>query len=255
MDEQQLQEQIVQLVQAAMQGDQQANQQIQQIMQAAQQGDQQAMQIAQMIQQVAQAMQQQGVQAAKFGAKLNYIKQLRGQCPDGYEMQSYKVGGKVCKKCMKKKEQGGEMPQAQQGMSVREEFMKCGGKTKKMKKKEIGGSVKMDKCGGKSKMKKACGGASLLKHLSGGSMVNQNDSTKQKSLKWSSWDNVDGDGYESSKGKETVIWTPNVGYNYKGKTYSETQGRKMGFPVPPKTTLQKKANGGSFIPFPRKGQK
>ena len=66
-----------------MQGDQQANQQIQQIMQAAQQGDQQAVQIAQMIQAVVQQMQQQQVQAAKFGAKLNYIRQLRGLCPEG----------------------------------------------------------------------------------------------------------------------------------------------------------------------------
>lgn len=38
-----IQQQVVQLVQAAAQGDQQANQQIEQIMQAAQQGDQQAM--------------------------------------------------------------------------------------------------------------------------------------------------------------------------------------------------------------------
>lgn len=152
MDEQQLQQQIVQLVQAAMQGDEQANQQIQQIMQAAQQGDQQAMQIAQMIQQVAQAMQQQQVQAAKFGAKLNYIKSLRGECPEGYEMKMFKQGGRVCKKCMKK-EQGGDMPQAQKGMSVKDQFesYKCGGK--KMKKAACGSKVQEAKCGGKTKRK------------------------------------------------------------------------------------------------------
>lgn len=96
------QQQLVALVQAAMQGDQQAAQQIQQIMQAAQQGDQQAAQLAQMIQQIMQQMQQQQVQAAKFGAKLNYIRQLRGQCPQGSQMQYFKIGGRMCKKCVEK---------------------------------------------------------------------------------------------------------------------------------------------------------
>lgn len=145
MDEQQLQQQIVQLVQAAMQGDQQATQQIQQIMQAAQQGDQQAAQLAQMIQQVAQQIQQQQVQAAKFGAKLNYIKQLRGVCPDGYEMQYFKEGGSMgaryCKKCVakqKKMEEGGKAP------SNPIDAFKCG---RKMKKKACGGSVEINKGG------------------------------------------------------------------------------------------------------------
>ncbi len=111
MDEQQLQQQIIQLVQAAMQGDQQATQQIQQIMQAAQQGNQQAVQLAKMIQAVAQQIQQQQTRAAKFGAKLNYIKQLRGICPDGYEMKYFKKGGKVCKKCMKSQSNGGNVKQ------------------------------------------------------------------------------------------------------------------------------------------------
>ena len=42
----QMEQQLVQLVQAAMSGDQKATQQIDKIMQAAQQGDQQAIQIA-----------------------------------------------------------------------------------------------------------------------------------------------------------------------------------------------------------------
>ena len=50
-----------------------------------------------------QMMQQQQVQAARFGAKLDYIKSLRGQCPEGYELQYYKSGGKVCKKCVQQK--------------------------------------------------------------------------------------------------------------------------------------------------------
>ena len=159
MDEQQLQQQIVQLVQAAMQGDKQATQQIQQIMQAAQQGDQQAAQLAQMIQEVAQQMQQQQVQAAKFGAKLNYIQHLKGICPEGYEMQLFKQGGQICRKCIKKAmmEDGGTTPQ-----NLVDAF-KCG---RRMKKKACGGTVKeakcgtkveMDKCGKKMK-KKACGG-------------------------------------------------------------------------------------------------
>ena len=145
MDEQQLQQQIVQLVQAAMQGDQQATQQIQQIMQAAQQGDQQAAQLAQMIQAVAQQMQQQQVQAAKFGAKLNYIKQLRGVCPDGYEMKYFKAGGQLCKQCVqkqKKMEEGGKAP------SGPIDSFKCG---HKMKKKAEGGNIDFAKCGGKTK--------------------------------------------------------------------------------------------------------
>lgn len=95
-----IQSQIVALVQAAMQGDQQASQQIQAILDAAKQGDQQALQIAQMIQAVVQQMK--GVQSAKNGSKLNYIKYLRGKCPEGYELGYYKQGGHICKKCMKK---------------------------------------------------------------------------------------------------------------------------------------------------------
>lgn len=150
MDEQQLQQQIIQLVQAAMQGDQKATQQIQQIMQAAQQGNQQAAQIAQMIQAVAQQMQQQQVRAAKFGAKLNYIRQLRGQCPEGYEMEYFRAGGQLCKRCMKKHLDGGEVEQTPNTVSeqFKMEAAKCG---KKIKKKACGGNVEKDKCGNKMK--------------------------------------------------------------------------------------------------------
>ena len=171
MNEQQLQQQIVQLVQAAMQGDQQATQQIQQIMQAAQQGNQQAAQIAQMIQQVARQMQQQQVQAARFGAKLNYIRQLKGQCPEGYKMEYYKEGGQLCKKCMKVQQNGGDVKQAPNTVAgqFKMEAAKCG---KKMKKKEEGGTIESEKCGGKPKLKKrACGGSmnkKINKRLLGG---------------------------------------------------------------------------------------
>ena len=96
-----IQAQVMQLVQAAMNGDKQATQTIQQIMQAAQQGDQQAVQIAQMIQDVAKQMQGQAT-AAKYGAKLSYIKSLRSGCPEGYEVSYHKKGGVLCKECIAK---------------------------------------------------------------------------------------------------------------------------------------------------------
>lgn len=102
MDEETMQ-QIQQLVVAAMNGDQQATQLIQQIYQKAQSGDQQATQLIQVIQQVAQQMQGQQVQAARRGAKINYIRFLRGKCPEGYEVKYFKAGGKLCKKCVAKK--------------------------------------------------------------------------------------------------------------------------------------------------------
>lgn len=133
MDEKQLQQQLTALVQAATQGDQQAIQQIQQIMQAAQQGDQQAVQIAQMIQTIAESMKQK----AKFGAKLNYIRTLKGKCPDGYETAYFKCGGRVkrtCKKC----QQGAEFTNDVIGNFK----AKCGKKMKKITKKEQGGKYK-----------------------------------------------------------------------------------------------------------------
>lgn len=137
------QEQIVALVQAAMQGDRKATQQIQQIQAAAEQGDKQAAQIMQFIQQVMQQMQQQA-QKARHGAKLQYLASLRGECPEGTHMEYFKAGGQICKKCMQNK--------------VQED--KCGGKAKKKMAK--GGATKtinsikaeMEKCGGKMKKKK-----------------------------------------------------------------------------------------------------
>ena len=45
--------------------------------------------------------------AAKNGAKLNYLKQLKGKCPEGEELVYMKKGGVVCPVCQKKK--GGEV--------------------------------------------------------------------------------------------------------------------------------------------------
>ena len=105
-----------------------------------------------------QLIQQQQVQAAKFGAKINYIKKLRGQCPDGYDLQYYKSGGQLCKKCIKKQvmQEGGNVPQ-----DPIDQF-KCGRKMKK-KKCENGGFIPFDKCGKKLKKKQEGGGLETSK--------------------------------------------------------------------------------------------
>lgn len=109
---------------------------------------------------------------AKLGAKLNYIKQLRGECPEGYEIEKYLAGGCVaCRKKMK------------EGASVVERFKseKCGGKMKKTKKAQAGIELKktttknnktetnkgkLKKCGGKmKKVKKNYFGGILDKWL------------------------------------------------------------------------------------------
>ena len=89
---------------------------------------------------------------AKLGAKLNYIKQLRGECPEGYEIEKYLAGGCVaCRKKMK------------EGASVVERFKseKCGGKMKKKVAKAQKGGVTeksyIDDTKGKKNLKK-CGG-------------------------------------------------------------------------------------------------
>lgn len=107
-----------------------------------------------------QLLQQQQVASRKFGGMLNYIERLRGVCPEGYEMQFFKQGGQICKKCVQraKMEDGGKTP------NNPIDAFRCG---RKMKKKACGGTVKeakcgtkveMDKCGKKMK-KKACGGS------------------------------------------------------------------------------------------------
>ena len=108
VSQQDVQQQVIALVQAAMQGDQKATETINQIMKAAKAGDQQAIQIAQMIQAVAEQMQGQAT-AAKWGAKLNYIRSLK-----------YAKGGKTCPTCNQKIE-----------------MKACGGK--KAKKRYFGG--------------------------------------------------------------------------------------------------------------------
>lgn len=86
-------DQLVALVQAALQGDDAANSQIQQIMQAAQQGNQEAKQLAGAIQQIAQQLQGEGSEAVpaeadggrvmkgSYGMKTDAPYYLRNQLP------------------------------------------------------------------------------------------------------------------------------------------------------------------------------
>lgn len=135
------QQKIIALVQAAQQGYQQAQQTIQQIQQAAQQGDQQAAQIMQLIQKITQQMQQQ-IQAARHGAKLNYLASLRGYCPQGSHLEFFKVGGQICKKCMQNKVQEDKC-----GGKAKKQKMACGGVTKGINliKAELGDKLKNKK--------------------------------------------------------------------------------------------------------------
>lgn len=100
-----IEQQAMALVQAAMQGDTKANQTIQKIMQAAEKGDQQAAQVAQLLKNIIQQMK--GSRKARLGAKLDYIKQSIGECPEGQEVVYFKKGGEICKMCAGKKMQDG----------------------------------------------------------------------------------------------------------------------------------------------------
>lgn len=130
--------------------------------------------LKQQYQQFVQTMQN-GTQSAKKGAKLNYIKSLRGICPEGYELGYFKEGGQICAKCVEKREKMGGIPfrpiQGEKGTKVVQDFKKDlknkKDKIKMSKKKEKGGLVEKkagipikekyidkDKCGKKMKKKK-----------------------------------------------------------------------------------------------------
>ena len=76
------------------------------------------------------AMEGNQISMAKLGAKLSYVQTLRGECPEGYEVEKFMAGG--CVKCKKKAE----------GAKVVDIFKdKCGGKAKKRVKKGQKGAV------------------------------------------------------------------------------------------------------------------
>lgn len=108
--QQDVKQQVIALVQAAMQGDQKATEAVNNIMEAAKAGDPKATQLAQMITEVAKQMQKQAV-TAKWGSKLDYIRELKNPKKE-----------KTCKDCDKKVE-----------------MKACGGK--KAKKRYFGGLI------------------------------------------------------------------------------------------------------------------
>ena len=139
MDEK-VKKQLMALIQAAQQGNEEAIQAIQQIKQKADQGDQKAAALMQAMNAIAQQMQAQSAQPtqkvmARLGAKLNYIRTIRGGCPEGQQLVYFKQGGRVCKKCVEA----------------------AGGAKVKDGKKEISDFKKKKACGG-SKMKFELGG-------------------------------------------------------------------------------------------------
>lgn len=142
--------------------------------------------LKQQYQQFIQTMQN-GTQSAKNGAKLNYIKSLRGVCPEGYELGYFKEGGQICAKCVEKKEKMGGIPfkpiQGEKGTKVVQDFKKdlknkkdkiTVNSKKKPEKKELGGELHisqelldMFKCGGKAKKTKKKEEGGLIKKKSG----------------------------------------------------------------------------------------
>lgn len=141
MNEKQIQKQVEQLVKLAMSGDKQAVQQIEQIMQAAQ--------IAPYIQNAiksAQATQNASgstntVNYSKNGSKLNYIKQLKGSCPEGYEVEYFANGGGLAKRCRPCEEK----QKMEEGAKTPVDAFKCGRKMKKVKKAQDGKTIETPK--------------------------------------------------------------------------------------------------------------
>lgn len=95
--------------------------------------------------QAAQAFQQalqQKTQAMKHGAKLQYLKSLKHQCPEGEELYYYKKGGSVGCGC-KKKEEGGEVQEAKCGAVAKfKAIRKAGTGTTIKKETVVNGSTK-----------------------------------------------------------------------------------------------------------------
>lgn len=150
-----IKKQIMALIQGVQAGDQQATQAMQQIMTKAKQGDQKAIALAKAIQTVMKEMQGATANpiAARLGAKLNFIRSLKGNAPEGMVVEYYKEGGQVKKKFVKAA--GGA--KEKDGKKVISDFKKkaCGG----AKFKQQGGEIPEKKCGGKAK-----------KHQLGGSL-------------------------------------------------------------------------------------
>ena len=109
--------QIAQIAAGSLQGDENSKQQLIQVLSnkevapkllqivdaGVKNQDKRAMIIAQAI----KALQQGITRKARLGAKLDYIKQSIGECPEGQEVVYFKKGGEICKVCAGKKMQDG----------------------------------------------------------------------------------------------------------------------------------------------------
>lgn len=98
------------------------------------------------VKQLFQTFQQElsKTQSAKMGAKLDYVNQLNGRCPQGTHLTYHKVGGTICKRC--EADVHNEDPDP-----IKAFKQKCGGKVKK---KEIGGEMADDNKDSKTKLVK-----------------------------------------------------------------------------------------------------
>lgn len=110
-------DQIAQIAAESLQGDKNSKQQLIQVLSnkeiapkllqivdaGVKNQDKRAVIIAQAI----KALQQGSTRKARLGAKLDYIKQSIGECPEGQEVVYFKKGGEICKICAGKKMQDG----------------------------------------------------------------------------------------------------------------------------------------------------
>lgn len=66
-----------------------------------------------------QKQQQAQIKKDAHGAKLNYFRSLKNQCPEGEELYYFKKGGKASVGCgCKKKEDGGQVTTAKEGSAI-----------------------------------------------------------------------------------------------------------------------------------------
>ena len=108
----------------------------------------------------------QGAQKARLGAKLNYIRLLKGNAPEGMKVVYHKEGGQIKKQFVSAA--GGEKVNGREEIAA----FKCGAK---MKKKACGGIQMKKACGGMKTKKqeggelpKECKGGKAKKNLFGG---------------------------------------------------------------------------------------
>jgi hypothetical protein len=123
----------------------------------------------------------QGAQKARFGAKLNYIRTLKGNAPEGMVVEYYKCGGQTKKKFVKAA--GGE--KVKDGKKEIEEFKK----------------------------KKACGGVKVTKAQPGSKMMQLAEANKErkkaeedkkkKANTWGATSKVVGRDYQRGSGNDT----------------------------------------------------